>query len=68
MKMCLNVYDKFVVVVVYSLSTTPLAILVALPQPFVIHIQTHFHTVPPNQSNALASDVSASELWDDKLV
>ena len=38
-----------VVVVVYSLSTTPLAILVASPQPFVIHIQTHFHSVPPNQ-------------------
>ena len=31
----------FSVVVVYSLSTTPLAIL-ASPLPFVIHIQTHF--------------------------
>ena len=31
----------FSVVVVYSLSTTPLAIL-ASPRPFVIHIQTHF--------------------------
>ena len=55
---CIRVHAPFVfvclcvcvcvVVVVYSLSRTPLAIP-ASPRPFVIHIQTHFHTGPPSQ-------------------